>query len=531
MDLTGDRPSSPATLSAGSFPFGLSSKYHLPLLICIALVARFAVFHWDQVIFSWRSTDMASIALNYYRNGLHFLSPQINWGGNGPGYVEMEFPIIPFVLALLYKIFGIQEWLALLIPMLSGLGLVVLMYLFCRRIFDPATGFIAGIFTATSPPLVDQSMALWPDPPMLLCGAIGLYFIFRWAEEDSLRPFFIGALATSLAILLKLTALYLGIPILYLCIVRHGYQLWKKPVVWLLAALILIPPLLWYTHAYELYREYHNTFGILSGGFLKLATATVLLNPAFYGLSLGRMVFYHFTPIVFVLFLFGVFRRQVDGFHYIFHAWWGAVALYLLVAARGVAIGHFQYMLPVVPPGAALAGFGTTVLLDKIGSTRVLARWSRGAWTILLTLIFLVGTVAATYVYQLPKYTTHMWNNDKKIGLEVGKLTAAGSLIIVVDNQMGGPPDGIMTPPNVFYFSDRHGWYLALSWLTEDLIEKRREEGAHYLVITGNTVDLFKESYRPIEEYLNSHYFTILSGKDGIIYDLERRRDKELTTK
>ena len=530
MDLSGNRPSPQATPSAHSFPFGLSSKYHLPLLICIALAARLAVFHWDQVIFSWRSTDMASIALNYYRNGLHFLSPQINWGGNGPGYVEMEFPIIPFVIALLYKIFGVQEWLALLIPMLSGLGLVVLMYLFCRRMFDPVSGLLAGLFTATSPPLVDQSMALWPDPPMILCGAIGLYFLVRWTEEGPLRLLIIGALATSLAILLKLTGLYLGIPILYLCYVRYGYQLWKRPVTWLLAALILIPPLLWYVHAYEFYREYHNTFGILSGGFLKLATANVLLNPAFYGLSLGRMVFYHFTPIVFVLFLFGVLRRQSDGLHYIFHVWWGAVALYLLVAARGVAIGHFQYMLPVVPPGAALAGFGTTVLLDKIRSTRALARWSTGAWTILLTILFLIGTAGATYVYQLPKYTTHMWENDKKIGLEVGRLTSPGSLIIVVDNQMGGPPDGIMTPPNVFYFSDRHGWYLALSWLTKDLIERRREEGAHYLIITGNTVDLFTASYRPVAEYLNSHYVTILSSADGIIYDLKESRAVEPRT-
>jgi len=505
-----------------TFPLLLqTAKHHIPILIGIAVAARLAMFRLDEVIFSWRSTDMASIALNYYRNGFHFLYPQVFWGGNGPGYVEMECPIIPFLLALLYRLFGVQDWLALVIPVTSGVGLVVTVYLFTRHLFDPAVGFVAGLFTATSPPLVALSTALWPDPPMVFFGALGLYLIVQWVETNKWGYFVFGASAITIAILLKLTALYLGIPLLYLCYVKYGSGLWKSASVWLLAFLILILPCLWYIHAHTLYREYHNTFGILSGGFLKFATAEVLLDPGFYGKSLGRMIFYHFTPLVFVVFILGIMVSQRDRLHYTFHVWAVTVLLYFLVAARGVSLGHFQYMLPVVPPGAALAGYGTLLLLRKLESVPSLARWPKGTWALALALLYLGGTVVAAHVYQSPEmYTTKMWAHDKRTGLAVGRLTAPGSLIVVVDNQMGGPPDGIMTPPNVFYFSDRRGWYLAMSWLTEDLIEQKRREGARYLVITANTVATFEESCPQIQGYLTARYVPLLDSEEGLLYDL-----------
>ena len=49
------------------------------------LTAPFLDYH------SWRQTDTAAIARNFYYNGFNILYPQIDWGGAGPGYVESEF--------------------------------------------------------------------------------------------------------------------------------------------------------------------------------------------------------------------------------------------------------------------------------------------------------------------------------------------------------------------------------------------------------------------------------------------------------
>ena len=51
---------------------------------------------------SWRQADTAAIARNLYQNGFNLLYPQIDWGGNSPGYVESEFQLYPFLVALLY---------------------------------------------------------------------------------------------------------------------------------------------------------------------------------------------------------------------------------------------------------------------------------------------------------------------------------------------------------------------------------------------------------------------------------------------
>lgn len=522
MDSLDNRQKIRSRLSFTAPLLALNAQYHIPLLLGVAMVARIAVFHWDQVIFSWRATDMASIAMNYYHNGFHFLHPQVYWGGNGPGYVEMEFPIIPFVLALLYNLFGVNEWLALVIPVLSGVGVVIVVYLFSRHLFDPAAGFIAGVFTAVSPPLAALSMGLWPDPPMIFCGTLGLYLLVRWAEENTWTYFLFGAFATTLAILLKLTALYLGIPILFLCFAKYKFGLWKAPAVWLLAFLVLVPPALWYSYAYTLYKEYHNTFGILTGGYLKFANAGLLLDPAFYSLSLGWMIFYHLTPFVFVVFVFGVFPLRRGELHYIFHVWFGAIVVYILVVAQGVSMGHFQYLIPVVPPAASLAGVGTLSLLRKLESLPRFATWPKSRWHLGLILAFIISVIVPTHFYHRPdKYTTRVWTHDKKTGLAVGRVTVPGSLIIVVDTQMNGViPERIMTPPNVFYFSDRRGWYVAMSWLTQDLLEQRRREGARYLVITGNAVSSFETSCSVSKAYLSTHYSTILDNEDGVVYDL-----------
>src|SRR6266481_9307833 len=85
----------------------------LVIVICLLAVAARLILvnqpfvdHW-----SWRQSDVAAIARNYFQGGFHFAYPQIDWAGDQPGYVGTEFPILPFLAALCYKIFGIHEWI------------------------------------------------------------------------------------------------------------------------------------------------------------------------------------------------------------------------------------------------------------------------------------------------------------------------------------------------------------------------------------------------------------------------------------
>ena len=56
---------------------------------------------------AWRQTDTAAIARNYLEEGLDRpFHPRVDWRGDTLGYVEMNFPLFPYSVAVLYAAAG-----------------------------------------------------------------------------------------------------------------------------------------------------------------------------------------------------------------------------------------------------------------------------------------------------------------------------------------------------------------------------------------------------------------------------------------
>src|SRR5215475_10710140 len=91
-------------------------SYHITKLLILlwifAVAARLILIkqpyvdHW-----SWRQSDVAAIARNFFENGFRFSRPQIDWAGGSAGYVGTEFPILPYLAAICYRFAGIHEWI------------------------------------------------------------------------------------------------------------------------------------------------------------------------------------------------------------------------------------------------------------------------------------------------------------------------------------------------------------------------------------------------------------------------------------
>ena len=60
---------------------------------------------------SWRQTDVAMIAENFYSSGFNILYPQVNWAGSNPGHVGTEFQLVAFIASLVYLLLGVQPWI------------------------------------------------------------------------------------------------------------------------------------------------------------------------------------------------------------------------------------------------------------------------------------------------------------------------------------------------------------------------------------------------------------------------------------
>jgi 4-amino-4-deoxy-L-arabinose transferase-like glycosyltransferase len=500
-----------------------TTRVHAALLLVVYLLARLDLLHHlDSPIVGWRPADLASIALNYSRNGFHLFHPQILWGGQGPGYVEMEFPIVPFLTGVLFKLFGVHDLLDLVAPLACGFGLVWVTSRLASRLFDARAGLAAGAVVAVAPSLVFlTTTGLYPDPPMVLCGALGLYWLLLWADEGRTRDWLRGACTVSLAILLKLTALYLGIPVLYLFARRYGPSWWRRPRTWLAAGIMLLPPALWYWHAYRLYLETGNTFGILAAGYSKFATRALLLDPHFHVTNLYRTAAYHLTFAGAVGFVWGCVRAWRERIAFAL-VWLGAVVLHSLVVANGVKAGHYQYLLPVLPVGALLAGAGLSALAER-ALAALRGRRERLAYGLVTGgfVLFAVSAAAAEHQFQVRDraWEMHPWYQKKATGLRVKRLTPPDARLIVVDTQMDGQrPESSMVPPEVFYFSDRRGWYLSMAWLSEEKVERLHAQGASHLVVSGQSVDDFRRTQAALGAYLARAYTKLEDDDEGIVF-------------
>ena len=103
---------------------------------------------------SWRQIENTTIARSFAEGPFDLLHPQVNWGGPGDASVEMEFPLLPAMIAGTYLVFGEHESLARLIVVGFSVGTIAVIYLLGRRLFGPPVGRAAAFLAAISPSMV-----------------------------------------------------------------------------------------------------------------------------------------------------------------------------------------------------------------------------------------------------------------------------------------------------------------------------------------------------------------------------------------
>src|SRR5881397_2378882 len=171
------------------------------------------VDHW-----SWRQSDVAAIARNFYDGGFRFGYPQIDWAGNATGYVGTEFPILPFVAAICYKFAGIHEWIGRSQAIIFFAVSLPFLFLLVREIFGSTAAIWATFFFSFAPLNIVAGRSFMPDVPSLSLAIVGLYFFRRWIEDRESVSFLLAAITISLSILIKVTSIVIAAPLLYLAV-------------------------------------------------------------------------------------------------------------------------------------------------------------------------------------------------------------------------------------------------------------------------------------------------------------------------
>jgi 4-amino-4-deoxy-L-arabinose transferase-like glycosyltransferase len=482
----------------------------LAVAVRLILINQPYIDHW-----SWRQSDVAAIARNFFEHGFRFGYPQIDWAGGSAGYVGTEFPILPFLAALCYKFAGIHEWIGRSQSVIFFAISLPFFFLLVREIFGSSAAAWATFFYAFAPLNVLAGRSFMPDVPSLSLGIIGLYLFLRWVRHPTLASFYLSAIAISLSILIKATSIVIAAPILYLVVAegadlgpaQRGY-VWggrgQRPRLQLaaFAAIAILPSVAWYWHAHQIAERYypHHCFG---AGGVRLESFSWYWDVAQQtGMS-------SLTPLLTIMALIGLLVAPRGKYGCLFD-WW-LVAMVLFVVAVGYGNRHPWYQLPFVPIAAAFAGAGYAFLRSKI-SSRIAA----------VTLsILLAGSFAILAGFYVRPLYASSGAQLRDAGLELGKITAPDALILAAD----------MGNPTIFYYARRKGWHFLEQrgiyggnpkdgqQAIADL-ERLHRQGATHFVLTTNTF-WWLNSYPELTQHLAESATLVEATPEFKIYRLD----------
>ena len=451
---------------------------------------------------SWRQADVAMISENFYLHGFNIFYPQINWAGNSPGYVGTEFPLVPFIVSLLYLVFGVQDWIGRSVSVLFFAFSVPFFYLFVRKISGERSAIFAVGVYALAPLGIFAGRSFMPDMASLCFSIIALYLFTEWLHQKRVSLFAVACVAVSVAILVKLPAILIGLPLVYLSWQAYGAKCVLRRELWIFAASSLFLPAVWYFHAYliSVYYFPHHMFGSQGIAIESLGVYEKIWQEAATS---------SLTPLVSTTMVFGIFAPSSEKYGRVFHWWLAAILLFALLAGQG-HYRHAWYLLPLVPVAAAFAGRAFDLALARITPT-----YSKITATV-ISIIFFSSLSYISFGYVEPLYTA--WGMGSfDAGTEINRIAPPQALVIVAD---GGDP-------TCLYYSRRKGWHFLEIFgnvpaddqqaITE--LEKLRKQGGRYLVFSRYTM-WWLDYYKDFRRYVDSGYQRVQQTPDFIIFDL-----------
>lgn len=404
---------------------------------------------------SWRQTDTAAIARNFSKHGFNILKPEVDWAGDGPSVAELEFQITPLLTAGLYAIWGVQDWVGRVVPILFWLVAAVYFFLLVRSTASGEMALFSSFVFAVLPLSVFFTRVPMPESGATFFAIASMYHLAVYRRGARPQHYWLAMLFASLALLSKLTNLFLVAPLLFILLERRE----SRPVAFeRIVAFFAIPLAL--TAAYYAYM--HSTADIrlipYTLGSDKWGNLGTWLNPVFYKVLWSRLLTVIFTAPGLLLLLIGLFLPVASRR---FHIWLLAALGYVFVVATGNLV-HTYYQMPLIPAGAFFIGLA----LHRLYASERIRVAALVACAVLL--YSAVANLLPMYgMYAIPAY---------EAARRLNEVDRSRSLVLFVPHR----PD---INPEMLYYADRKGWIISPQQVSVATIEEFKRRGAMYLVL------------------------------------------------
>lgn len=529
-----DAPVGPEAALRSARPSVLSTiDPALLLILGLGLYLRWQYIHLPMAeAHRWREVTNADVARQFYERSMNIFWPQVNWGGAERPWVGMEFPLIHWVVALAYKVWGEQTVFGRYISIFFSLWTVWALFALGRRLFGAAVGRAAAFLMAISPSATFFGRFFISDTPMVTFSVLAVLGWVIYFETGKRRTAVWASAATAMACLVKIPALMIMAPI---ALVAWEGKRWRALqdrgfMIGCTAAVLVAG--LWYWHADRIYHDtglseaiWHpsGTYGppisLAAGPFVTIyhwSTREQLTDLGFWREMTTRIWALHLTPGGFILGLFGFLTTWRRPHRRIVDAWLGVVFLFIFVTIEGNK-NHEFHQLPLLPPAALLFGLAAAPAFDP--------KWLRENGGLVLG--GLGSAVALTAVALLSfQYSGVVQSLYRPGALDLGTIytgqaveraTEGDALIVTVEYEKFGN-----NSPILLYWAHRRGWSFDLAAITPHVIELlRKEQNARYFVST--VWPAVADSHPDVVAYLQTRKEIPLPGakRGTVMYDLE----------
>lgn len=476
----------------------------------------------------WRQADGASMARCYYEEGMRFLQPRVHHMLNGDPAAVSEFPIMYYLAAGFYHLFGPED---VILRLLDFLSLTLGLFLVSRLLLELSGHMIFSLSMPLllfgSPIVAFYGFNFLPNPVGLGFSLGAFYFYYRMIKDDQKRWYFPTTLFFLLGALIKITTLIPFIALLGVAFFSYLLPGWRKnyaqyfPPVSRLAImtfLILGLTIAWYGWA-KYYNEAHRS-GLLTTSFKPIwdMTAESILFTYDQIRQFYHTLYFHpYTLVAFGLtsiinlFLFRFIPKEIYLF-YIFNLL--GAAFFLLLFYDQILVHHY-YIIDLM----SLFLLVFTLFFWTIGRwrTKIFHSWAFGLLLVGLV-IFNWQNVRENHMipYYKPEHPSVSPVNPSLQKREALALFKKEKGLVFGEDEVVCAPD--VTPNNLLYYLNLRGWSeFGAQPLTDERIRQFVRQGADYLVLSDTAyISKLPESTRDLFGVFDDSVF---------FYDLRRFKE------
>ena len=322
---------------------------------------------------NWKTAHYLTEARNFAREGFFkygFFIPDHNTleSINEPpdGSHGDAFPVLGIIVAIFFKIFGINLEIARLVSIVFNILCIPLTYILVKQLFNREDlALLSAFFTAINPLFVYFAQTLEIGNPALLFLLLGWIIYLYWLNNKTKNfLLYMACFFITLSALTKNNFLIGAVPIIFSFPYKYIFSFWKKYLPSLLVCMIIVssfPMWLLYTAKYDLKTvttsNKNNSVGSQAiGNIMSIIDLKVLTDMDFWQMTVSFIadnysligVLYMYLGLIFYIFIMLRKSKQLLSIFGIGSIFSFIILVLVLVNLINIALGVLYFFISMV---------------------------------------------------------------------------------------------------------------------------------------------------------------------------------------